>query len=324
MTLIWLREFMERTRKTGRLLAIPAFAAFGMSGAAGAGEGGAWPNLPLPTLGGMQFWADRRYHAGWRIQEHALTGHARLLDPDNVRRCWGSHAACTGELERIRSAGRAEPGFSHLVVLVHGLGRSPASFGGLKVALESDGYEVAAISYSSTRRSIARNAADLAELMENLEGVDRVSFVTHSLGGLVVRRLLARARDPWRSCMAVNALVMTAPPSQGSRMADILQYAPPVNLILWRGLFDARTKAVADLAAPDVPFGIVAAGNGRRGWNPLLAGDDDGIVSVTETRLDGAAGWMRVDGIHSFVMTHPATIGAVKHFLKYQRFPGPA
>lgn len=315
---------MSNPRKSARRVALPAMLLAGIAGTALAAESGAWPNIPIPTLGGKQFWTDRFLYSGWRIQENAVTGHARLLDPGNVRRCWGAYAACRAVFDRIRAERGIEPHTGHLVILVHGLGRSRASLGGLERALTSAGYQVAAISYASTRRSVARNADDLAELIENLEGVDRISFVTHSLGGLVVRDLLARGNTPWRGRIAVNALVMTAPPSRGSRMADVLQYVPPINLILWRGLFDSRSRVVAALPAPGVPFAIIAAGRGGMGWNPILTGDDDLIVSVEETRLDGAAGWMRVDGIHAFVMNYPDSIKAIIDFIEHKRFGEPA
>lgn len=315
---------MSIAGKAARLIGIPAVILGGIAGNAVAAETGPWLNIPLVTLGGMQFWTDRYFYSGWRIQENAITGHARLLDPGNVRRCWGGYAACRAVFDRIRAVRGIKPQSGHLVILVHGLGRSRASLGGLERGLTSAGYQVAAISYASTRRSVARNADDLAELIENLEGVDRISFVTHSLGGLVVRNLLARGDSPWRERIEVNALIMTAPPSRGSAMADVLQYVPPVNLILWRGLFDSRTSIVAGQPIPDVPFAIIAAGTGKRGWNPFLRGDDDLIVSVEETRLDGAAGWMRVDGIHAFVMNYPDSIAATIHFLEHRRFKNPA
>ena len=65
------------------------------------------------------------------------------------------------------------------------------------------------------------------------------------------------------------------------------------------------------------------AGRGGTGWNPLLAGDDDSIVSVEETRLDGAAAWMWVDGIHTFVMNYPDSIAAIIDFIEHGRFGGP-
>lgn len=302
----------------------PARAAFPRPTPAAVERFAARPNIPFPTLGGKQFWTDRYLFSGWRIQENAVTGHSRLLDPGDVRRCWGAYGACREAFERIRADRGIAPCHGHLVILVHGLGRSRASLGRLRRGLEAAGYRVAAVSHASTRRSVARNADDLAELIENLETVDRVSFVTHSLGGLMVRDMLSRADAPWRKRIAVNALVMTAPPSRGSRMADILQFVPPINLILWRGLFDSRTISVANLPVPDVPFAIIAAGNGKRGWNPLLEGDDDLIVSVDETRLDCASGWMRVNGIHAFVMNHPDSIAATKYFLEHRRFDDPA
>ena len=305
-------------------IGLPAVILGGMSENTQATGTGTWPNIAMPTLGGKQLWTDRYLYSGWRIQENAITGHSRLLDPGNVRRCWGAFSACRARFERIRALRGIEPYKGHLVILVHGLGRSRVSMGGMERALLSAGYQVAAISYSSTRQSVARNAADLAELIENLEGVDRISFVTHSLGGLVARSLLAREDMPWRKRIAVNALIMTAPPSRGSRMADVLQYVPPVNLILWRGLFDSRTSAVATLPTPNIPFAIIAAGRGGTGWNPLLSGDDDLIVSVAETRLDGADGWMRVNGIHAFVMNYPDSIAAALHFLVHRRFEKPA
>lgn len=309
-------------KELARRIAVSVLVLGGLAGDGKAAENGAWPNIAMWTLGGKQFWTDRFFHRGWRIQENALTGHARLLDPQNVRRCWGGFAACRTVFERIRADRGIEPYNGHLVILVHGLGRSRASLGGLERALKAAGYQVAAVSYASTRRSVARNADDLGELIGNLEGVDRISFVTHSLGGLVVRDLLAREATPWRGRITVNALVMTAPPSRGSRMADILQYVPPVNLILWRGLFDSRTRVVAALPVPEIPFAIIAAGRGGMGWNPILEGDDDLIVSVEETRLDGAAGWMRVDGIHAFVMSYPDSIAAIIDFIEHRRFGG--
>ena len=47
------------------------------------------PNIPLPTLGGLIFWNDLKNVKGWRIQQNKITGHCRVLDPDNIRRGWG-------------------------------------------------------------------------------------------------------------------------------------------------------------------------------------------------------------------------------------------
>ncbi|UCH72745.1 MAG: alpha/beta fold hydrolase [Rhodospirillales bacterium] len=296
---------------------LPAFGA--LSDMATANQAATWPNLAMPTLGGRQLWADRYFHAGWRIQENVLTGHARLLDPSDIRRCWGPYDACRAAFERIRAERDIPPNGKHLVVLLHGLGRSRASFKGLQRALAEAGHEVAAIGYPSTRRDLAANAAVLEDLLADLPGVERISFVTHSLGGLLVRELLARDSD-WRGRIAVDSLVMIAPPNRGSAMADVLQYVPPINLLLWRGLFCATTRHATGLPVPDVPFGIVAAGRSGTGYNPFLDGDDDLIVRVAETSLDGAADWLQVRGLHAVVMNAPQTVQAVLDFLEFRRF----
>lgn len=283
----------------------------------------ALPNIPLPTFGGKQFWADRYLNAGWRIQENVFTGHARLLDPYDIRRCWGGFEACRAEFERIRAERGIAPYRGHLVILVPGLARSRASMGGLERALRKAGYQVAGIDYPSTRRGLARNADDLMELVGNLEGVDRISFVTHSLGGLLVRELLSREAQ-WRGRIEVNAVVMIAPPSQGAAIADILSWAPPVNLIMGRGLIAATTWRARTLPAPDAPFGIIAFGRGGMGYNPFLRGDNDLLVSVEETRLDGAADWVQLHGLHGFAPNYPETARAVMNFLEYKRFGGPS
>jgi len=311
-------------RHAARLPFVFLFALAGLlSDMAAAKSATTWPNIALPTLGGRQFWADRYLYGGWRIQENVLTGHARLLDPRDIRRCWGRYESCRAAFERIRNERDIAPYGDHLVLLVHGLGRSRASFGGLERALKMAGYDVATIAWPSTRRGLGDNAGAIGSLIEDLEGVRRVSFVTHSLGGLLTRELLARDAA-WRSRVSVDSVVMIAPPSRGSAMADVLQYVPPVNLLLWRGLFSATSRHAATLPAPDVPFGIIAAGRGGAGYNPLLAGDDDLIVRVAETRLDGAADWVQVHGLHAFAMNAPETVRAVLNFLKFHRFANPA
>ena len=90
------------------------------------------PNLPMPTLGGFQFWADVHWREGWRIQQHCETGHFRLLDAKDLRRAWGSYAACLLELRA--SAPKPPSEARPLVVLIHGMGRSPHSFAGMPKA----------------------------------------------------------------------------------------------------------------------------------------------------------------------------------------------
>jgi pimeloyl-ACP methyl ester carboxylesterase len=277
-------------------------------------------NLPMRTFGGLQLWADRYWFAGWRIQESVLTGHCRLLDAAHTRRAWGTYEACRAvfEAERVRLGLRQRS--EHLVVLLHGLFRAHGSLDRLARRLGDEGYAVANLDYPSTRRSIAEHAEGLTEVLDSLEGIARVSFVTHSLGALVAREALA-GDPPWRERIEVGRLVMIAPPSQGSSFAGALRDFLPFEWLAGPAGQEVVEEEARAIPRPDVPFGIIAGGRGDgEGWNPWLEGDDDGIVSVEETRLSGAADFLLVDGVHTFLMNDAEVVEAVVRFLEVGRF----
>lgn len=277
-------------------------------------------NLAIPTPGGLQFWADVFWFAGWRIQENVYTGHYRLLDPGNVRRAWGSREACRSVFESLRVSEGLVMENEHLVILLHGLGRTRESLSRMKWALRHAGYMTASIAYPSTRRSLGEHADQLTHVLDRLEGVSTVSFVTHSLGGIVVRETLARDAR-WKSHIRVSRLVMLAPPSHGSALAEGLEDFVPAQVLLGPTAGELAFNELKSVPEPDCSFGIIAAGGpGADGWNPMLPGDDDGIVSVEETRLEGAEDFLLVRGLHTFFMNDPEVIEATVRFLDTGQF----
>ena len=59
---------------------------------------------------------------------------------------------------------------------------------------------------------------------------------------------------------------------------------------------------------------------GDIGFNPLLAGDDDGTVRVEEARLAGASDFTLVDALHSHLMTSPTVLEETVRFLRHGYF----
>ena len=79
--------------------------------------------------------------------------------------------------------------------------------------------------------------------------------------------------------------------------------------------------AAMKMPPPACEFGILAGGrSATKGYNPLLPGDNDATVTVASTRLPGAADFILLPVIHSFLMTDQAAINATRHFLKHGRF----
>lgn len=277
------------------------------------------PNLPFPTFGGRQFWGDVFWFAGWRIQENVLTGHHRLLDPADVRRAWGSYAECRAAFEKERADRRLALTSPHVVVLLHGLARSTAYFDELAEALLAAGFAPARFEYPSTRASIEAHAEQLTTWLERLEDAERVSFVTHSLGGLVVRAALARPGS-WRERIEPHRLVMLGPPSRGSSLAAALREFFPYRLVAGPAGQDLALRESLAIPPPSIPFAIIAGARGDgEGWNPLVPGDDDGIVALDEAFLEGAEEVLVLRTWHARLPSDPQAIEATVRFLGGER-----
>ncbi|PIE18026.1 MAG: hypothetical protein CSA65_06225 [Proteobacteria bacterium] len=222
----------------------------------------------------------------------------------------------------LQDAARAQPGGVEIVLLLHGLLRGKASLRGLQKALVGVKRRCERWSYPSSRGDIQSHVRALKRRCAELraDGVSRIHFVTHSLGGLIVRGLLqAEDHPPY-----VGRLVMIAPPNNGSEIARRVLALPGLRSLYGPSGQDLRDpKIVAQLCAvPRVPF-LIIAGTRSFDWrNPtsyvgsrVLAPPHDGTVTLAETELPGAAGLITVDETHTFLPSHPRVISATVRFI---------
>jgi len=315
----------RRARRRVRAAVLVLSFALGAAACAAFGgqSGRLQPNLALPTLGGTQLWMDVAWDAGWKVQRHVWTVHARLIDPDGVRRAWGDERACRAQFTASAGAHLASRAESDecavrpkLVVLVHGLARSHRSLASLEARLEREGYEVLAFEYASTRAPLRAHAAALAGLLERSTEAYEVSFVTHSLGGIVLRELTREADAPWRARHTLGRAVTLAVPHHGAEIAARTGRFGLARLVMGPAYSALGDGAAAALPEPDLEFGtIVAACGDGRGWNPWVAGDDDGLVAASEATLPGEHASLVVDVAHTFVMVDKRVHDAVVRFL---------
>lgn len=220
-------------------------------------------------------------------------------------------AGCAPEcLPPALSATAEAPGVAgrngELVVLVHGLGRTRLSMVPLAWALEREGYEVMNWGYSSYTRTVPELGRQLAVELESRPGArpERVHFVGHSLGNIIVRWVLAN--DPPEG---VGRVVMLAPPNQGSHSAD--RYARWLGWLL-KPLPELRTEGEGIAREIPLPEGVEVG---------VIAGRYDGKVTVEETRLAGAAASVVVPAAHTFIMNRRDVRRLVDAFLEEGRFP---
>ena len=270
--------------------------------------------LALPTLGGKQLWADCFVYDRYRIQRSVVTGHHRLIDPSLRRLARGSFEDCRSRFERLSSELPARP--DHLVVLLHGIFRAAEGWRPMETALRDAGYATAAVTYPSTRRGIEEHADLVDEVLGHATDVRTVSFVTHSMGGLVARETLGRSGG-WRDRIHINRLVMIATPNRGAHIADQLVRLKPFREIAGVAGSQLTSDYVPLIAQPGCPFAVIAGSRGNgTGYNPLLPGDDDMTVSVQSALLDGAEDQLVVPGaVHTFIHQTPSVIAAVVRYL---------
>jgi pimeloyl-ACP methyl ester carboxylesterase len=148
----------------------------------------------------------------------------------------------------------------------------------------------------------------------------RLDIVTHSMGGLVARALIADSRPP-----NLGRVVMCAPPNRGSELADLLVSLNLADTLLGPAhahLVTRRGQAnEALLGTVDYELGIIA---GNRSLTPvpprLLPPPHDGLVSVQATHLAGMADHIILPVPHTLMPIHPLTGAQVLHFLSEGRF----
>ena len=82
-----------------------------------------------------------------------------------------------------------------------------------------------------------------------------------------------------------------------------------------------KSGAIAKLPVPEIPFAVIAGGKGTAdGYNPLIPGDDDGLVAVSSARLEGAEDAMTLPVLHSFLPFNADVINAVSVYLETGAF----
>lgn len=210
-------------------------------------------------------------------------------------------AGCATSGGALGGAPTADAEARDLVVLIHGMGRSPFSMVPLDLALRRDGHRTLNVGYDSFGPSIEEIAAGVAAEIDRAvesEAPRRIHFVGHSLGNIIARQLIATDR-PER----LGRVVMLAPPNQGSATADRL-----TRWVGWmlRPIGELRT-AESTVAAMPPPRDVEVA---------IIAGDRDTKVSVDESRLAGAAEHVVVASGHTWIMTKPSVMRRVRCFVE--------
>ncbi|YCM43493.1 alpha/beta fold hydrolase [Verrucomicrobiaceae bacterium 227] len=194
------------------------------------------------------------------------------------------------------------PGKGDRVVLLHGLWRSVHAMEDLARHLNKEGYETLNIPYPSFRKSLDEIVAGIRQ--EVGRSRKPTHFVTHSMGGIVLRCLAHKAPE-----LITGKIVMLAPPNQGSEIIDWLQDSFLGRTLFGPGGMSLTTENVRQQVPGFQDQHQVAVVMGRSKKMPLfqsfLGSEHDGVVTIEGGKVTGMKQFEVINADHTFIMNHP-------------------
>ena len=194
-------------------------------------------------------------------------------------------------------------------ILVHGLGGSRLDMLPIKRRLKQLGYKVRNWGYRSLGNRVETHAQRLGielEMLDRQISTGQFHLVTHSMGGIIARRMFADF-----DFESIGRVVMLAPPHRGSHVARKLS-----PFIGWLTPSLGQLSDSADSFVNQLPntlkdrgidFGIVESVKDR-------------VIVQGGVHLDGYCDYARVDGHHGILTWYSDTIRLVENFLVQGRF----
>lgn len=219
------------------------------------------------TLGGSQLWEDVFFYQKWRIQRHHRSKKYRLLDNWDIRRASGSFEDCRKAFVKFIEVYEIPRQQGELIILLHGLGQTKNIFRPLWKKLSKNGYNVAAINYPSTRKSMDNINKQLEFFLTHCEDVTKVSFITNGVGCLILRNLISKSYG-WQDKFRLNKVINVNPINCGSDLFELLSRCKIFNFIFGPLLKEAtpqRAESISKLPT-DTNLGIIFCDT----WKSLL------------------------------------------------------
>lgn len=214
------------------------------------------------------------------------------------------------------------------VILLHGLAKSDRDMQKLEKVLNSEGYTAVNHDYESRFApieklaiSVVNSALKKCPVPDNKidKKSEKVHFVTHSMGGILVRYYLSE-----NSIQNLGRVVMLGPPNKGSETIDKYRNVPGFSFISGPSglqLGTGKLSVPKALGKANFDVGIIA---GTRSINLILSSlipnVDDGKVSIESTKLDGMNDHIKMPVTHPFMMKNKKVIAQVVNYLKEGRF----
>jgi triacylglycerol lipase len=221
-----------------------------------------------------------------------------------------------------RTAFAQSPDSQECVVLIHGLNRSWRAMQPMAEALREAGFSTANVDYPSQAGPVevlAPMAIDTGLTECRQAGAQKIHFVTHSIGGILLR--YSHEASP---ILDLGRVVMLAPPNHGSEVIDVTRDWPTTEIFAGEAGLQMGTDADSiptRLGPVDFELGVIA-GTGSINFvmSAMLPEPNDGKVSVASTRVEGMDDFLMVDNSHHYITESEVVIRNTTYFLQNGMF----
>ena len=153
---------------------------------------------------------------------------------------------------------------------------------------------------------------------------DTISFVTHSMGALVLRSMLQHS-DSDTSFPVIHRVVMITPPNKGAEVANYLATKPKLRKILGTNMkrmatnFNSYANQLPKPTHSEVGI-MIGVRRNKNGYNPFIKGDNDGILSIEKAKLDMGEDLIFIKNDHLFITQEKWVSQLIVNFLNTGTF----
>lgn len=211
---------------------------------------------------------------------------------------------------------------TYKVYLIHGYGGLGIELKKIQKTIEKEGYVSEIYSYPSLVKDVDSVGNNVFNKIKK-ENFDTISFVTHSLGALVVRSIYEHL-DSITTFPFIHRIVMIAPPNNGSPVADYFAQFSFVKYIIGPNINNITTNPITGAGKYPIPtceIGLIAGSYGKKkGFNIFIKGDNDGVLIPEQTKLGVEKDVVFVKSWHVGLLFNKKVLKYVTCFLKNGKF----
>ena len=262
------------------------------------------------------YWSDIMIADSSCVQENPMLHVTRYIDQTKSINHIGSYESCKQQFISNTLNDNLNANEAHYVVILHGFFTLPAHFNLLKKQLVHEGYNVLVPHIAVSSDGLENHINRLRQVLESCKGINKISFVTHSFGCILLNNLIPMlTKDPHFNNIEFSHNVMIAPTIQGSQLIDCIQKWNLCDFVLGKSAVHMSTKAMQSYRwnFMSQPFGVIRGYTPLGSLNPFLNGKSDFIVRLDEAYHRD----MNVVDVHGLHNTMLFDRSIIKHIVTY-------